>query len=75
MSRQKQLRINLLAARVAAVGANLLLQVGDYWEPKGSTKLYARVLLVRAPQSQRRINQEEGADENECQSVQDSLRI
>jgi hypothetical protein len=70
MRRQKQ--ITLLAARVAAVGANLLLQVGDYWEPKESTKLYARVLLVRAPQSQRTINQEEEPmkmNANPCKTV------
>lgn len=38
MSRTKQLEINLLRARVAAVGADSSLELGDHWEPNGYTK-------------------------------------
>jgi hypothetical protein len=46
MSRQKQLRINSLRARMAAVGADLLLRVGDHWEPNGSTELSLKCFPV-----------------------------
>jgi hypothetical protein len=70
MSRLKQCRINLLRARMAAVGADLLLRVGVDWEPNGSREASSNAtggtLCTHDNNESLAIKRKES---NECQSV------